>query len=89
VVLRLLRGEDLESVSRQLGVTAATLSEWRDRFLDGGEAALKKRRADADEAETQRLKAKLGEVLLDNELLEGKIDRLERGLPLARRRSSR
>jgi len=28
-VLRLLRGEDLETLSRELGVTAATLSGWR------------------------------------------------------------
>ena len=40
-VLRLLRGEDLELVSRELGVTAAELSGWRDTFLAGGEAALK------------------------------------------------
>jgi transposase len=39
-VLRLLRGEDLETVSRSLGVTAATLSSWRDDFLAAGEAAL-------------------------------------------------
>ncbi len=39
--LRLLRGEDLELVSRELGVTAAELSGWRDTFLAGGEAALK------------------------------------------------
>jgi transposase len=39
-VLRLLRGEDLETVSRALGVTAATLSGWRDAFLAAGEAAL-------------------------------------------------
>src|SRR5205823_2147979 len=29
-VLRLLRGEDLETVSRALGVTAATLTGWHD-----------------------------------------------------------
>ena len=29
-VLRLLRGEDLESVSRALGITAARASQWRD-----------------------------------------------------------
>ena len=34
-VLRLLRGEDLEAVSRALGVTAAALSGWRDAFLPG------------------------------------------------------
>ena len=34
-VLRLLRGEDLETVSRELGVTAATLTGWHDAFLAG------------------------------------------------------
>ena len=32
-VLRLLRGEDLETLSRALGVTAATLTGWQDTFL--------------------------------------------------------
>ena len=32
VVLRLLRGEDLESVSRAVGITAARASQWRDQF---------------------------------------------------------
>ena len=35
-VLRLLRGEDLESVPRELGITAARASQWRDRFLAAG-----------------------------------------------------
>ena len=39
-VLRLLRGEDLETVSRALGATTATLTAWRDAFLAGGEASL-------------------------------------------------
>ncbi len=39
-VLRLLRGEDLETVSRALGVTAATLSGWRDACLAAGEPSL-------------------------------------------------
>jgi transposase len=39
-VLRLLRGEDLETVSRSLGVTAAALTGWRDAFLAAGEASL-------------------------------------------------
>ena len=36
-VLRLLRGEELETVSRALVVTAATLTRWRDAFLAGAE----------------------------------------------------
>src|SRR3954468_2309024 len=34
-VLRLLRGEDLELVSRDLAVTAAELSGWRDQLVPG------------------------------------------------------
>ena len=60
-VLRLLRGEDLELVSRELGVTAAELSGWRDTFLAGGEAALKTRPADARDGEIGRLKEKVGD----------------------------
>ena len=86
-VLRLLRGEDLELVSRELGVTAATLSAWRDDFLAGGEAALASRPKDARDLEADQLKAKLGEVLLERELLQRKIELLESGRPLARRRS--
>src|SRR6186997_3174637 len=61
-VLRLLRGENLELVSRELGVTAAELSGWRDQFLAGGEASLKSRPADARDAEIDRLQAKVGEL---------------------------
>ena len=88
-VLRLLRGEDLELVSRELGVTAARLSQWRDGFLAAGEAALKSRPADSRGAEVDRLQAKVGELTMANELLEAKIERLEAGHPLARRRSRR
>src|SRR5215207_11567414 len=59
-VLRLLRGEDLELVSRELGVTAATLSTWRDDFLASGEAALASRPKDARDVHSEQLKAKLG-----------------------------
>ena len=85
-VLRLLRGDDLELVSRELGVTAAELSGWRDQFLAGGEASLKSRPVDARDAEIERLQAKVGELTMTSELLEAKIERLEAQRPLARRR---
>jgi hypothetical protein len=88
-VLRLLRGEDLELVSRELGVTAAELSGWREAFLAGGEASLKSRPADARDVEIGRLKEKVGELTMATELLEAKIGRLETARPLARRRSRR
>ncbi len=89
-VLRLLRGDDLDTVSRSLGVTAATLSGWRDAFLDGGEASLPTKPVDGEERENDRLKARLGEMQLRTELLQQKIALLEgNGGPLARRRPRR
>src|ERR687890_2397333 len=90
-VLRLLRGEELELVSRSLGVTAATLSGWREALLAAGEASLATRPTDGEALESDRLKARLGEMLLERELLEAKIAALEaRDLrPLLRQRSRR
>jgi transposase len=89
IVLRLLRGEDLELLSRELGVTAARLSRWQEQFLRAGQAVLKKRPQDARDLEIARLQQKLGEVTMDNELLQKKIEHLEDGRPLPRRRSRR
>ena len=85
-VLRLLRGEDLETVSRSLGVTAATLSAWRDAFLSAGEAALTSKPASGEELESDRLKAKLGAALIERDLLNEKIALLESDRPFVRRR---
>jgi transposase len=88
-VLRLLRGEDLETVSRSLGVTAATLSGWRDAFLAAGEAMLTTKPATGEELESERLKARLGTALIERDLLQEKIAILEAKRPLARRRLRR
>ena len=85
-VLRLLRGEDLETVSRELGVTAATLSSWHDAFLAAGEAALTTRAATGEELESDRLKARLGAALIERDLLHEKIALLEVERPFAGRR---
>jgi len=85
-VLRLLRGEDLETVSRELGVTAATLTGWHDAFVAAGEAALTTRPGSAEELESDRLKARLGVALIERDLLNEKIALLEADRPFARRR---
>src|SRR6476646_3151301 len=85
-VLRLLRGEDLETVSRSLGVTAATLSGWREAFLAAGEAALSAKPESGEELASERLKAKLGAARIDRDLLHEKIALLEANRPLARKR---
>ena len=102
--LRVLRGEDLELVSREVAVTAAELSGWREAFLAAGEASLQSRPADARDDQIGRLKEKGGDLTMANELLEAiglrpiprrdvsiadRIERLETARPWARRRSRR
>ena len=89
-VMRVFRGEPLEIVARELTVTAADLSGWRDAFLDGGSATLKSRPRDARDETIDRLRTKVGELTMDTELLQTKIARLEAGgTPFAARRSKR
>jgi transposase-like protein len=83
VILELLRGADLEGTSRKYRVTAATLIEWRDRFLTGGEAGLKSRESEVEDEERRRLKSVVAGISVENELLREKIARLENGRPLA------
>jgi transposase len=86
VVARLLRGEPMELVVRETNVPIQKLTEWRDRALAGAASALKERERDDRDDEIARLKAKVGEITMDNELLYAKIDALENKRPLARRR---
>ena len=86
-VLRLLRGEDLELVSREYKVTAATLSQWREVFLAAGESGFRHKEADIRDDQIQQLHSKVGELTMANDLLEHKIERMERGLPLPNRSS--
>jgi transposase-like protein len=87
-ILRLLRGESVDLGARELGVTAATLAHWRVEFVSGGQAALKSRPADDQDAEIQRLRAKVGEITMNNELLLERCHKLEAHQPLPRRRPS-
>lgn len=86
VVLRVLRGEDLDALSRELGVTAATIAAWRDRFLAGGQAAVRSRPGDERDDEIARLRSKVGELTMENELLRERARRAEAGSPFGRRR---
>lgn len=85
-VLRLLQGEDLDTVSRELKVTAATLSQWREVFLANGLAGLKSRETDARDEKIEKLEKALAETALDlsisramNTVYEGKVGPLSRG----------
>ena len=87
VVLRILRGEALDTLSRELGVTAATLAQWRDQFLAAGRAGVRSHPTDARDEGVARLRAQVGEVTVENELLRERAERAEGGRPFASRRS--
>jgi transposase-like protein len=89
VVLRLLRGETLDLLSRELGLPAAQIAMWREAFLDAGQEAMKKQPLDGREREIARLRENLGESTMDIELLREKLERFETGRPLVQRRSRR
>ena len=88
-VLRILRSENLETVSRDVGVIAARLPRWRDALLAAGEAVLKHRPSDDRDEKITRLEGKLGQMLRTNELLRDKIAPMEAARPLGQRMPSR
>ena len=85
-VRRLIAGEELDVLARELGVTAATLSNWREKFLKAGEAGLKSRPTDDRDDEILRLKAMVGELTMRNEILQ-EARRIQEGRPFLTRRS--
>lgn len=89
VVLRVLRGDDLDLVSREAGITAATVSAWRDQFVASGQAGLKSRAGDGRDDELARLKALVGDLTMRLELSREAVQRLRGGAPLATGRSTR
>ena len=86
VVLRLLRGETLDALSRELGVSSARLAEWRDEAIAAMQAGLQSREPDHRDGFIHDLKAKVGDQAMQIELLEKKNEILEDGLlpPLRR-----
>ena len=84
VVLRLLRGESVELLSRELGVPLYKLEQWRQRADAALDGALKEREADPAAADLAACLQRIGELSMENELLRS---RIERPGPLGRRRS--
>jgi hypothetical protein len=88
VVLRLLRGEPLDAISREIGVEIYRLEQWRDLALRAMDSGLKSRRVDPVEAELGAAMKRIGELSMENELLKERMRR-SASVPLARRRSSK
>ena len=86
VVLRLLRGEPIDAVSREVSVPIFKLEQWRDRALAGIDVGLKERENDPLVQQLDDAKRRIGELVMEVEILQ-KERRAKR--PLVGRRSSR
>jgi hypothetical protein len=84
VVLRLMRGEAAELLSRELGLPMFKLERWRQEAEAALEGALKEREADPADGQLAAALRRIGELSMEVELLRAKI---ERPGPLGRRRS--
>ena len=84
VVLRLMRGESAELLSRELGLPVFKLEQWRRKAEAALEGALKEREADPADGQLAAAMRRIGELSMENELLWA---RLGRPGPLARGRS--
>lgn len=87
VVLRLLQGEPLDALSREIGVPIFKLEEWKQTALSAMEESLKSRETHRSEAaELAKAKKLIGELTMDLEVLE---ERVARSRPFVGKRSPR
>jgi transposase-like protein len=86
-VLRLLRGEALETLSRELGMEAHRLAAWRDDFLEGGKDALKGQRPDRspDDRALRQAERKIGQLTMENEILQAAAEKRGLSIPPVKR----
>jgi transposase len=86
-VLRLLHGEPLDVLSRELGVEAHRLAAWRDDFLESGKQGLKGQRSDRspDDRALKQAERKIGQLTMENEILRAAAEKRGLSIPPAKR----
>jgi transposase len=63
IVMAVLRGEvTVAAAARREGVSETTIAKWRDRFLDGGRAAIEAGNRPGSSSRVQRLEADVAEL---------------------------
>lgn len=74
LVVSILKGEtSMAEAARVHGLTIREVEEWKERFLTAGENALRSRPKDEEAMKDQQikqLKQKVGELVLDNDILK-------------------
>ncbi len=75
IVLELLRGEDIETLSRKHKVAVFQISQWRDVFINGGKQGFKKDPSSAKLKQAERL---IGKLQMELELRKKKSEVIKR-----------
>ena len=81
MVLRLLRGESLDGVWREVGVEVYRLEAWKARALAGLELGRKDQAGEPLAAGVDAAKRHIGELSMGNELSRAHARAFERRLP--------
>lgn len=69
IVLELLRGEDIETLSRKHQVPVSKISQWRDDFINGGKQGFKR---DPEAAKLKQAERIIGKLQMELELQKKK-----------------
>jgi transposase-like protein len=89
VALRLLRGEPIDALSRELGVPPVRLEHWKYQALLGVEAAMRERGEPVESVALDAAMKRVGELSMEVELLRARCRAREANLPLGSRRPGR
>ncbi len=85
VVLRLLRGESLDLLAREVGQPAGRIAGWREEFLQAGREGLKSRPRPEEDRRLVAAQRKVGELQLEVDILRALLEK--KGSPPSPRRS--
>jgi hypothetical protein len=83
--MRLLRGESLDLLAREIGQPAGRIAGWREDFLAGGREGLKTRPLPIEDVTLREAQRKVGELSMENDILRALLER--KGHPQSPRRS--
>jgi hypothetical protein len=78
VVLRLLRGESLDTLARGSGQPAGRIVSWREEFLAAGREGVKSRPAPVEDRRLAEAQRKVGELSMEIDILRARNEEVDR-----------
>jgi transposase-like protein len=73
-VLRLLKGETLDAVSRDLGLPGHELETWRSEFISQGKEGLRSKPRTQDDRKLDEAQKVIGQLTMENAILKPAVE---------------